>query len=191
MRKRTSRLWAERAVRALDVSFPYVEFDSWPRCDRLLPHARAVVPWIEMERIRHARAARLLNQTAFYLNERAQFAEAETLYRQASEIWRAALGEHHPDYALSLNNLAGLYRATGRYAEAEPLFREAVTVFRALGREHPSYRTVLMNYAINKHEGGLLLPEGDFRQELLELLTAEPPNDEGSGDPRQPDSDGR
>ncbi len=37
------------------------------------------------------------------------YAAAEPLYRQALEIRRMALGEDHPDYAASLNNLAGLY----------------------------------------------------------------------------------
>ena len=38
------------------------------------------------------------------------------------EIRRVALGEQHPDYAASLNNLAVLYLAMGRHAEAEPLY---------------------------------------------------------------------
>jgi NB-ARC domain len=31
------RLWAERAVRALDLAFPDVEFSTWAACERLLP----------------------------------------------------------------------------------------------------------------------------------------------------------
>jgi hypothetical protein len=48
-------------------------------------------------------------------------AEAELLYLQAIEIRRVALGEDHPHYANSLNNLAALYDAMGRCAEAESL----------------------------------------------------------------------
>jgi uncharacterized protein HemY len=51
-------------------------------------------------------------------------AEAEPLYKQATEIHREALGEQHPDYATSLNNLASLYDAMGRHAEAESLRRQ-------------------------------------------------------------------
>ena len=40
------------------------------------------------------------------------------------EIYRTALGERHPAYATSLNNLAVLYRAMGRHAEAESLFKK-------------------------------------------------------------------
>ena len=53
------------------------------------------------------------------------FRIALPLFKQAMEIRRVALGERHPDYADSLNNLAELYRATGRHAEAEQLSREA------------------------------------------------------------------
>ena len=41
------------------------------------------------------------------------YARAEPLYRQALEIRKKALGENHPDYAASLNNLATLYQIRG------------------------------------------------------------------------------
>ena len=41
------------------------------------------------------------------------YAKAEPLFRQALEIRKRALGENHPDYASSLNNLAVLYQRHG------------------------------------------------------------------------------
>ena len=46
------------------------------------------------------------------------------------EIRRTALGERHPDYADSLNNLAVLYDAMGRQAEAEELRKKAMAIHR-------------------------------------------------------------
>jgi tetratricopeptide (TPR) repeat protein len=64
------------------------------------------------------------------------------------EIARTALGEGHPDYADSLNNLAKLYHATGRHAEAEPLLKRAMEIARtALGEGHPDYADSLNNLA--------------------------------------------
>src|SRR5262245_3337338 len=64
--------------------------------------------------------------------------EAVSLHQKALAIRRAALGEHHPDYAQSLNNLASSYHDQGDYASAEPLYRQAAEVFRAsLGESHP------------------------------------------------------
>ena len=38
-------------------------------------------------------------------------AEAEPLFKEALAILRTALGERHPAYATTLNNLAELYRS--------------------------------------------------------------------------------
>jgi hypothetical protein len=54
--------------------------------------------------------------------------EAEALLRQALKIHRTALGEHHPQFASTLNNLAALLRALGRHAEAGLLLRQALAV---------------------------------------------------------------
>ena len=144
----TRRLWAERAVRAVEPSLPARRVRQLALCGRLLPHALAVASWIERDRMEFAEAGRLLNQTAYYLYERGQYAEAEPLYLQAMEIRRTALGERHPDYATSLNNLAGLYRAMGRHAEAEPLYRAGEEIRRAaLGERHPDYAASLNNLA--------------------------------------------
>ena len=56
----------------------------------------------------------------------------------------------HPDVAISLNNLAALYRAQhpGKYEQAEPLYQRALTISeKALGPEHPDVAKSLDNYA--------------------------------------------
>ncbi|WP_342766285.1 tetratricopeptide repeat protein, partial [Methanosaeta sp. UBA356] len=59
-----------------------------------------------------------------------------------------SLGEDHPEYAASLNNLAVLYRSMGRYSDAEPLFRQATEIWRkSLGEDHPNCATGLNNLA--------------------------------------------
>jgi tetratricopeptide (TPR) repeat protein len=60
--------------------------------------------------------------------------------RQAVEITRAALGEHHPVYAKRLNGLALLHLELGDYAAALPLLRETLEITRAaVGEDHPDY----------------------------------------------------
>ena len=61
----------------------------------------------------------------------------------------ASLTTKHPDYASSLNNLAGLYEKTGLYVKAEALYLEALEVIRAvLGETHPNYAQSLSNLAL-------------------------------------------
>ena len=142
------RAWAERAVRAVNEVFPYVEYSNWPLCDRLIPHAQALVPLIDEHGFAFREATRLLNQAGHYLNERAQYAEAEPLFRRTLAILEIALGTEHPDVATSLNNLAELYRNQGKYADAEPLMAQALTIReKALGPEHPATAMSLNNLA--------------------------------------------
>ncbi|HJY84694.1 MAG TPA: FxSxx-COOH system tetratricopeptide repeat protein [Candidatus Binatia bacterium] len=144
----TQRLWAERAVRAVNRTFPNIEFSTWQRCEQFLPHAQACAELIEKWGLEFPEAARLLNQAGFYLYERARYAKAEPRFQRALAIWEKVLGPAHPDVALSLNNLAELYRSQGKYAEAEPRYQRALAIWeKALGPAHPNVATVLENYA--------------------------------------------
>ena len=94
-----------------------------------------------------AEAARL-NEEAVALYRAGKYAQAVPLLQRALAIQEKALGPEHPDVALSLNNLAGLYHAQGRYADAEPLLRRALEIMeKVLGPEHPHTATSLNNLA--------------------------------------------
>jgi len=57
------------------------------------------------------------------------YTRAEPLYKQAMEIRRNALGEDHPDFATSLNNMAALCIATNLVTEAIPLMEQAASIY--------------------------------------------------------------
>ncbi len=58
------------------------------------------------------------------------------------------MGEDHPDYSKSLNNLATLYCDMGQPAKAEPLLLQATAIrLEALGETHPDYAMSLNNLA--------------------------------------------
>jgi len=89
------------------------------------------------------------NQQALALWRAGQYAPALPLYQQALAVRKKALGEAHPAYATSLNNLAILYQEQGDYAKALPLFQQALAVRKkALGEAHPDYGQSLNNLAV-------------------------------------------
>ncbi len=139
MEEEEHRAWAEQVVQAGNAAFPDpTVFENWPRCERLLPHAQALAKLIDDLDMSVPGASLLLNQTAYYLNERARYVEAESLYRRALAIDEKALGPDHPGVATCLSNLAGLLRNTGRYTEAEPFIRRALAIDeKAYGPDHP------------------------------------------------------
>ncbi len=140
--------WSERAVRAVNQAFPLIEFSNWGRCERLLPQALAAAGLIDKRSLEFEEAARLLNETAIYLGDRARYAEAEPLKKRALVILEKVLGPEHNNVATSLNNLAALYMNQGKYGEAESLYQRALEICeKALGPEHPDVATSLNNLA--------------------------------------------
>jgi tetratricopeptide (TPR) repeat protein len=74
-----------------------------------------------------------LNNLALLYAAQRDYAKAEPFYKRSLAIWEKALGPDHPNVALSLENLADLYRNTKRNNEAEPLELRAAKI-RAIKR---------------------------------------------------------
>jgi Tfp pilus assembly protein PilF len=151
----TRRVRAERVVQALNKVFPFPQFQNWPQCERLIPHAIVAGRLVEDFGLDSVAASRLLNRSGLYLDDRARYAEAEPLYQRALAIREKALGADHPDTATSLNNLATLYYHQGRSGEAEPLYRRTLAIReKAQGPDHPSTILSVGNYARFLRERG-------------------------------------
>jgi len=62
-------------------------------------------------------------------------------------ILKKMLGPDHPDVAVSLTNLAGVYFLQEKYAQAEPLFQEALLILEKATPNHPNHISALRNLA--------------------------------------------
>ena len=138
MDEETRQLWARRTVLAVNAAFPEVRYETWPECQRYLLHAQACAKLVDQYQLDSPEAARLLTHAGWYLRERALYAEAEPLLKQALTIRERILGVEHLDTATSRNNLGQIYRLLGEYRQAEPfLKRTLATREQVLGTEHP------------------------------------------------------
>jgi NB-ARC domain len=86
MNKSTQRRWAERAVRAVNLAFPEVEYENWLACQSYIPHVLACAALIEEWEMALPEAAQLLNNAGYYLKESAQYEQAEPLLQRARAI---------------------------------------------------------------------------------------------------------
>jgi len=84
---------------------------------------------------------------------------------QPQEIRESNVGPDHPLVAMSLDNLAGVYRTMGQYAKAESLYQRSRKIFESqLGPDHPDIAKCLNNLAIpvlrhgSIRQGGTALP---------------------------------
>lgn len=142
------RRCVERAVVALDATFPVVEYSMWVQCDRLVSHVLSIAEWIDVLEARYEECGRLLNRAGQYLVERGRYGEAEPLQQRALAIRERAFGCDHPEVAESLHNLANVHCVRGRYAEARGLHERALAIReRMLGPDHRDVARTLMGLA--------------------------------------------
>ena len=114
--------WAERVVHAVAQSFPKVDYQTWPLCQRFISHALLCAAYIDRWRLTFPEARNLLYQVGTYFRQRGQYWEAEPLRKSELAICERVLGPEHSDTLGALNNLASLYWNQGKYEEAEPLY---------------------------------------------------------------------
>ena len=123
--------------------------EHWQTIDaRLaLDHARKLPSLPAAGRARLVEAKRFNTEVAQLYGE-GKFAEALERAKAILAIHKSVLSEKHPDYALSLNDVAALYKSMGDYARAEPLYVEALAIRKeVLGEKHPSYALSLNHLA--------------------------------------------
>ena len=100
-------------------------------------------------------AAEVLQQTGWYLTERARYSEAEPLLERAYQMSEQEQGAEHLDTARDASTLAYLYHAQGKYEQAEPLYVRALAIReQQLGPEHPDTAKSLNNLAVLYHAQG-------------------------------------
>jgi len=140
----------ERSLRMLNdfCTGDVQDVRTWPAMyTPAYPHLLRIVASADRAGITEP-TARLMNAVAIYLNQRADFTEAEPLYRRALSIYESSYGWDHPHVAGGLNNLASLLYVTNRHSEAEPLYRRALSISESsYGPDHPQVATRLNNLA--------------------------------------------
>jgi tetratricopeptide (TPR) repeat protein len=161
--------WAEFAVVVAVAVFPRAEFATWPQCERILVHARALVDSLQ-EGTEPLEAADLARRCLVYLWARGEYAAAERYCARALAILENAYGPKHPDVVRELSNMGVLYMEQGRYAEAEPFLTRALAIREAeLGPDHPSVALTLHNLGIVCMERGRYSEAESFHKRALAI----------------------
>ena len=115
--------------------------------------------------------AEYLNMQGRALFDAGDYRDAEGPFTQALALREQALGPEHPDVALSLNNLALLYKTEGRYAKAEPLYQRSLAIReKILGPEHPNVAQSLNNLAALYYAQGQYAEAEPLYQRSLAIL---------------------
>jgi tetratricopeptide (TPR) repeat protein len=119
------------------------------------------------EKDRVLQEARNLHMESQRLYRAGKYDESRPAAERALELREKALGPESPDVAVSLNNLAIIYRDKGDYAKAEPMFQRALDIReKVFGPNHPEVARALSNLA------SLYLDKGDYARAEPLLINA-------------------
>lgn len=106
----------------------------------------------------HPDVATSMNDLANLLRRKAEYGEAEALYREALAMRRRLFGGEHPEVATILNNLGTVLDRQSEYDRAEEFYRQALaTRVQLLGKRHPDVaesQNALANVLRRKSEYG-------------------------------------
>jgi tetratricopeptide (TPR) repeat protein len=96
-----------------------------------------------------------LRERGAQLFHQGEYKKATEAFEQALSLAIKVFGPDHPDVALSIYQLAGLYDAQGRYAEAEPHYLRSLKILEEkLGPDHPNVALVRVSHffpGLHKH----------------------------------------
>ena len=104
MKEEDQRLWAERAIRAVNAVFP--EYEAWLEAERYLSQVPACVALLDRYDLAFPEAAYLLNQAGYYWHQRADYKQAESLFQRALRISEQVKDPSIPTLPYALEFLA-------------------------------------------------------------------------------------
>ena len=171
MTRKEQRQWAERAIRAVNQVFPFVELETWAQCARYLPHAQVCAELMEQYQLAFPEAAHLIHQTAAYLQDHARYTEAERYFQQALQIEQQVLPAEHRHTAATLHQLGVVKWKQGRYEEAEQYLQQALRIDQqVLPAEHRDTAATLHMLGAVKWRQGQYEEAEQYLQQALRIF---------------------
>jgi tetratricopeptide (TPR) repeat protein len=148
MDRRDHRLWARRAVQAVNRVLSHADLTTLAKIRRYLPQAQACLALSEQYNFAFPAVIRLLSEMVVYWSEYDLYEQSESLYKQTLAICLKEYGSEHFETATRLRGLAILYSKKKKYDLAEPLLRQSLTICeKTLGSEHPDTANNLADLA--------------------------------------------
>jgi tetratricopeptide (TPR) repeat protein len=131
--------YIERAVSAIDASFPETNYANWSKCEALVAHLFAIDEWLIADDAGGGPAARAFCKAGDYLNQRGRYAEAKHTLERALALGERAFDAGDPEIADTLSFLARVHENMALYREAIALEERALKIRElTLGPEHSS-----------------------------------------------------
>lgn len=170
--------WASRAVGIITAAFPVPAPETWERCERLVPHVRALNSHLPAEAVTRDRGW-VLGAAGVFLQERGALADALPLLSASRAVFES-LAAANPDKAGSQRNFAIAHQRVGDVLEAQGKRRDALAAYQAglaiferLATTEPGNAGAQRDFAVSRERvGDMLRTQGDRRAALTAYQAA-------------------
>ncbi|KAH8721545.1 Tetratricopeptide repeat-domain-containing protein [Phaeosphaeriaceae sp. PMI808] len=130
--------WQQLFLKNLCAAFPMGEYENWPACQILFPHAKSAAAQRPERHDLLRDWASILYKAAWYAWQVGNASEAETMSFQAMRARESTLGEDDEDTLNSMELVALVLQDQGKYEEAETMsWRALEGRGMVLGKDHP------------------------------------------------------
>ncbi len=170
--KGTTEQWQEKALLAVANVFPGSDFENWPTCESLLPHAQTVMRYGEENEICPEEYSNLLSGVACFDREQGRYEMACVRGLAAIDVQKNFFGSKDSSTLRSMSNLAVTYQRQGRLEEAEKLDIQVLeSRTRLLGADHSDTLLSMNNLAIIYEKQGRWEKAELLHKQVLEMRT--------------------
>jgi tetratricopeptide (TPR) repeat protein len=147
--------WRQKFVVLMSREFPNGEFENWPKCQQLLPHAEPLLIYKTADEELLKQWAGMLHNMAWYMWMKGSYRMAEDTVVKAIDTKERTSGREDTDTLASVSVLALVLRDQGNYEKAETMNRRALEGSeKALGKKHPDTLTSVSNLALVLRDQG-------------------------------------
>ncbi|RYP63778.1 hypothetical protein DL771_009111 [Monosporascus sp. 5C6A] len=140
--------WKQKFVGLMAREFPTGMFESWAKCQQLLPHIESLYDTEPATDELLKEWAQILTNAAWYMRMKGSYMIAQEIATKALTTTERVLGQDDKWTLKSVTALAAVLQCQGKYGEAEKLNRRALQVReKELGVEHPDTLASMSNLA--------------------------------------------
>ena len=141
--------WRQKFLTTLSQEFPTGGFNTWSKCELLLPHVEPVVSEEPVDTEEARSWAQILRNAAWYMSGQGLYIQAEEMIQGSISARTRILGTKHTDTLDSVSILAAILQHQGKYEEAGKMNRWALEGReKVLGKEHPDTLTSVNNLSL-------------------------------------------
>lgn len=155
--KGTLLYWKGEAMRVLSMNFPSGEYETWPACESMIPHVRAVLEFGQLPRESLLKRAELLKKVARFDRRQDRFMLSRSRAQEAATLFEQILGPEAPQTLSCKVDTADSLVELEKPQDAEQLLVDIMPIMeRVYGPNHPE---TLRNHG---NQGWAKFRYGDF-----------------------------